>query len=101
MTKTRKIIDQDRRWLLSTAMMGLAAVSAASLSPSLLTAAAGSDAIRPFRVHIPDEQLADLRRRILVTRWPDRETVSDQSQGSPLEKLQRLVRYWGTGYNWR
>ncbi len=57
--------------------------------------------IRPFRVDIPDEALADLRRRIAATRWPDRETVSDQSQGVPLAKLQELVRYWGTNYDWR
>ena len=59
------------------------------------------DAIRSFRVHISDEQLGDLRKRILATRWPDKETVSDQSQGAPLEKLQELVRYWGSGYDWR
>ena len=101
MITTREIIDQDRRRLLRTTIVGFAAVSAASLAPSQLIAAPASDAIRPFRVHVPDEQLADLRRRILATRWPDRETVSDQSQGAPLDKLQQLVRYWGTGYNWR
>src|SRR5438874_9555299 len=101
MITTREIIDQDRRRLLRTTIMGFAAVSAASLAPSQLIAAPASDAIRPFRVHVPDEQLAGLRRRILATRWPDRETVSDQSQGAPLDKLQQLVRYWGTGYNWR
>src|SRR5438067_6880525 len=101
MITTREIIDQDRRRLLRTTIMGFAAVSAASLAPSQLIAGPASDAIRPFRVHVPDEQLADLRRRILATRWPDRETVSDQSQGAPLDELQQLVRYWGTGYNWR
>ena len=101
MTTTREIIDQDRRRLLRTTIVGFAAVSAASFAPSQLIAAPASDAIRPFRVHVPDEQLADLRRRILATRWPDRETVSDQSQGAPLDKLQQLVHYWGTGYNWR
>jgi pimeloyl-ACP methyl ester carboxylesterase len=101
MITTREIIDQDRRRLLRTTIMGFAAVSAASLAPSQLIAAPASNAIRPFRVHVPDEQLADLRRRILATRWPDRETVSDQSQGAPLDKLQQLVRYWGSGYNWR
>ena len=57
--------------------------------------------IRPFRVKIPEAELADLKRRIAATRWPDRETVADASQGVQLAKLQELVRYWGTGYDWR
>jgi pimeloyl-ACP methyl ester carboxylesterase len=57
--------------------------------------------IRPFDVHFPEAQLSDLRRRIAATRWPDQETVADQSQGVKLEKLQTLVRYWGKNYNWR
>jgi pimeloyl-ACP methyl ester carboxylesterase len=57
--------------------------------------------IRPFHVKIPDAALVDLRRRIAATRWPDRETVTDRSQGVQLGELQELVRYWGTGYDWR
>lgn len=57
--------------------------------------------IRPFRISVPEEALADLRRRIAATRWPERETVTDQSQGVQLAKLEPLVRYWGTDYNWR
>lgn len=57
--------------------------------------------IRPFRVNMQEEALIDLRRRIAATRWPDKETVADQSQGVPLAKLQELVRYWGTDYDWR
>jgi pimeloyl-ACP methyl ester carboxylesterase len=64
-------------------------------------AAADDDTIRPFNVNVPDEDLADLRRRIAATRWPDKETVADQSQGAQLAKLQELVRYWATGYDWR
>jgi pimeloyl-ACP methyl ester carboxylesterase len=60
-----------------------------------------ANAIRPFRVNIPEAALVDLRRRIAATRWPDRETVTDQSQGAQLSKLQALVRYWGTAYDWR
>src|SRR3989441_3135945 len=60
-----------------------------------------SDAIRPFRVHVPEAALKDLRRRIAETRWPDKETVVDQSQGAQLARLQELVQYWGSGYNWR
>jgi pimeloyl-ACP methyl ester carboxylesterase len=57
--------------------------------------------IRPLHVDIPEDELADLRRRIAGTRWPDPETVTDQSQGVQLEKRQALVRYWGTDYDWR
>jgi pimeloyl-ACP methyl ester carboxylesterase len=58
-------------------------------------------AVRPFRVDVPEEDLVDLRRRIAATRWPDRETVPDRSQGAQLAELQELVRYWGTDYDWR
>jgi len=58
-------------------------------------------AIRPFQVNVPEKELVDLRQRIAATRWPDRETVTDSSQGAQLAKLQPLVRYWGTGYDWR
>src|SRR6185436_9295176 len=64
-------------------------------------AATQDTSMRPFRVNVPEEQLVDLRRRLATTRWPDRETVADTSQGAPLAKLQELVRYWGTGYDWR
>ena len=63
--------------------------------------ASPAEAIRPYQVHIPKEDLADLRRRIQATRWPDKETVTDRSQGANLADLQELVRYWGTGYDWR
>ncbi len=55
-----------------------------------------SDVIRPFRVHISQAVISDLRKRIAATRWPDMETVSDQSQGVKLAKLKKLVNYWGT-----
>jgi pimeloyl-ACP methyl ester carboxylesterase len=57
--------------------------------------------IRPFKVDIPEEQLADLRRRIAATRWPEKETVADDSQGVQITTMQKLVRYWGTGYDFR
>ena len=53
-----------------------------------------SEAIRPFNVHIPQAQLDDLRRRILATNWPDREIVTDQSQGVQLSTIQALAHYW-------
>jgi pimeloyl-ACP methyl ester carboxylesterase len=57
--------------------------------------------VRSFCVDVPDEAVADLRRRVAATRWPDRETVGDRSQGAQLAKIQELVRYWGTDYDWR
>jgi pimeloyl-ACP methyl ester carboxylesterase len=57
--------------------------------------------IRPFTLAIPQEQLDDLDRRLAMTRWPDRETVDDWSQGTPLAVLQPLVDYWRDGYDWR
>src|SRR5258706_11739152 len=61
----------------------------------------GQDSIRPFKVKVPEQDLVELRRRIAATRWPDKETVADQSQGVQLARLQELVRYWGTDYDWR
>jgi pimeloyl-ACP methyl ester carboxylesterase len=58
-------------------------------------------AIRPFSAQVPQVAVDDLRRRIAATRWPDRETVDDQSQGIQLAKLKPLVEYWGNGYDWR
>ena len=61
----------------------------------------GTAAIRPFRVDIPDVELAELRRRVLAARLPERETVSDFSQGVPLATVEKLARYWATEYDWR
>ena len=63
-------------------------------------AAEGTE-IRPYRIAVPEEAIADLRARLAATRWPDRETVADASQGVQLERLQSLVLYWGAGYDWR
>ncbi|WP_407642317.1 epoxide hydrolase family protein [Caballeronia telluris] len=77
-------------------------VSALAATDQPAAPAAAQDAlIRPFHVHVPDETLADLRRRIAATRWPDKETVADQTQGVQEAKIQELVQYWGTGYDWR
>jgi pimeloyl-ACP methyl ester carboxylesterase len=69
--------------------------------PAEGAAAAEDSTIRPFRVSFPDEDLADLRRRIDATRWPERETVDDDSQGVPLATMQELARSWATDYDWR
>ncbi len=78
-TENLDAVDQDRR----------------------LVGATASDAVHPFRVNFSDAELAELRRRIRATQWPDRETVVDQSQGPQLATLQKLARYWETEYDWR
>lgn len=59
------------------------------------------DAIRPFHVNVPEKKLIDLKRRILATEWPERETVKDETQGVQLSTIQKLAAYWAKGYNWR
>jgi len=63
--------------------------------------ASAGKAIQPFSVNIPEKALTELRRRILATQWPEKETVSDTSQGVPLAEMQELARYWATDYDWR
>src|SRR5258708_37988085 len=63
--------------------------------------AADKNAIRPFQVNVPEAELTELRRRINATKWPERETVTDQSQGVQLDTIQKLPRYWATDYDWR
>ncbi|PWV46160.1 epoxide hydrolase family protein [Chitinophaga sp. S165] len=60
-----------------------------------------SEAIRPFHINVPEQTLTELRQRINATKWVDKETVNDQSQGVKLEQMQRLLKYWGTDYDWR
>jgi len=64
-------------------------------------AATAGPAIRPFTIETPEADLEELRRRIAATRWPEKETVEDQSQGVPLATMQKLARYWTTEYDWR
>lgn len=99
-----------RRRFVEAAAAGVAAVSLSRLAfaeanPSIVSVAKAAhgdkDAIRPLRVHVPEAQLSDLRRRIRATRWPERETVSDDSQGVPLAMMQELARHWVTDYDWR
>ena len=87
-------------FLITSATVGLIPTHLAA-QPAKAATAVEDTAIRPFRVNIPEEELVDLRRRIAATRWPDRETVDDQSQGILLAKLKPLVEYWGTGYDRR
>lgn len=82
-------------------VVAVAAVGAVNLAPRVLRAAASEESIRQFNIHVPTWALADLRRRIKAVRWPERETVDDRSQGVQLAKLQALVEYWGSRYDWR
>jgi hypothetical protein len=70
-------------------------------SSTPLPSGAEGDAIRPFHVTFPQADLVDLRRRIVATRWPGRETVSDATQGVQLATMQKLAHYWATDYDWR
>jgi pimeloyl-ACP methyl ester carboxylesterase len=86
----------NRRDVLATSV----AAAAIGLLPGQL-AAADDSTIRPFKINVSEQVIVDLRRRLTATRWPDKETVTDQSQGVQLAKLQELVGYWGSGYDWR
>lgn len=83
--------------------LGLLGSTVRSNAMSVATQQTGGDktAIRPFHVNVPEAELVELRRRINVTRWPERETVTDQSQGVQLATIQALARYWPTDYDWR
>lgn len=64
-------------------------------------ASSDNTAVRPFKVNVPEADLVDLRNRINATKWPNRETVADSSQGMQLDTIQALARYWGNEYDWR
>lgn len=91
-----------RHWLQALAVGAAFAVSMASAVAAPASTNANEDtSIRPFQVHVPDAVLDDLRQRVRATRWPDKETVGDPSQGVQLTKIKDLVDYWGSGYDWR
>ncbi len=83
----------------ASALVMQGAVSDAQPAPS--AEPVSNEAIRTFKVHFPEEDLVDLKRRILATRFPEKETVNDQSQGVPLETVKALAKYWATEYDWR
>src|SRR5262249_6165326 len=78
-----------------------AAAGAVNLLPGGSVSAADDNAIRPFRVNVPEAKLVDLRRRIAATQWPEKEIVEDTSQGVQLKTMQQLARYWATEHDWR
>jgi pimeloyl-ACP methyl ester carboxylesterase len=79
----------------------LTTIPAAARGRSEIVMEEKPDAIRPFIVNIPEAELTDLRRRISATKWPERETVTDATQGVQLATMQALARYWATDYDWR
>jgi pimeloyl-ACP methyl ester carboxylesterase len=87
----------------SAPRLGVTVLAAVAGVPSTTAAAAENNGtgIQRFRINVPQADLVELRRRLRATRWPERETVADRSQGPQLAQLQELVRYWGTGYDWR
>jgi hypothetical protein len=98
--------EPNRRAVLAATAAAGAYALAASVGTAALAATqpgegAEDTAIRPFRIEVPDEALVDLRRRIGAMRWPERETVADESQGIQLAALQEVAHYWRTGYDWR
>ncbi|MBC7996527.1 MAG: epoxide hydrolase N-terminal domain-containing protein [Leptolyngbya sp.] len=66
-----------------------------------MVATADDKAIRPFQFKASDEALSDLRRRIAATQWPEKETVTDATQGVQLATMQKLAQYWASDYDWR
>jgi pimeloyl-ACP methyl ester carboxylesterase len=115
-TMSEIVPPHSRRKFLSTSAAVTTAAAAGSLgmfTPRVQAAETGGDpaggntdppadgTIRPFPVHFPEKDLVDLRRRILATRWPEKETVADESQGTQLNTIQALARYWASDYNWR
>jgi pimeloyl-ACP methyl ester carboxylesterase len=97
-----------RSFLNASAAAGAAGVGLLSFAgptvagPSVAgPSAVDAEAVRPFRIAFPEAALVDLRRRIAATRWPSRETVSDESQGVRLGTMQQIARYWTTAHDWR
>jgi pimeloyl-ACP methyl ester carboxylesterase len=87
-------------------LVAIARVTSASATPAGAAPSAGSAttdaaAVRPFAFKASDQALADMRRRITGTQWPESETVPDTTQGVQLGTMQKLARYWGTDYDWR
>ncbi|MGY4333421.1 hypothetical protein ACVWWG_007838 [Bradyrhizobium sp. LB7.2] len=79
----------------------LTSIASSAQAAESTASPAGDASIRKFNINIPDSTLDDLRRRIGATRWPDRETVPDISQGVQLARLQSLCGYWAKSYDWR
>ncbi len=106
-TATKGAVHNRRRFLQNAALavgatqIGITGFAQAQSGTTATVPAGKSDGIRAFRVNFPDAAIADLLRRILATRWPERETVADTSQGVQLATMKALASYWGKEYDWR
>jgi pimeloyl-ACP methyl ester carboxylesterase len=87
--------------VIGTMFIGALLISAAPIFAQITPENEASTSIRPYHVNVPEAAVADLRQRVLNTRWAEKETVTDRSQGVQLAKIEVLVKYWGTGYDWR
>ena len=96
-------MGKTKNKLASTIVTGAIVLSgsASQAQTNVQTGLRSSDEIRPFHIKISEAALNDLRQRIKATRWPDKETVNDESQGVQLATMQKLAQYWGTKYDWR
>src|SRR6267154_1442026 len=110
-TRASAPLSSRRRFMRTAAITGGTGLLAAEPLPiraqenakkaSLLALPAATKDVTPFKVHVPQAALDDLKRRLASTRWPERETVGDWSQGVPLQKAQALIAYWRDKYDWR
>jgi pimeloyl-ACP methyl ester carboxylesterase len=96
-------MEKRKKKLAGTIVAGALALSSSAGQAQTTTPAGlrSSDLIRPYHVKISEAALSDLKRRIKDTRWPDKETVNDDTQGVQLATMQKLAEYWGTSYDWR
>jgi pimeloyl-ACP methyl ester carboxylesterase len=93
--------NSTRREVLATAAAGGVALSASTSFAEAVSTGSGSTAIRAFNIHVPDADLVDLKRRLRASRWPERETVNDTTQGVRLGVMRALARYWEDEHDWR
>jgi pimeloyl-ACP methyl ester carboxylesterase len=91
-------MKNNKRTFISAIIAGAAALF---ISPGFAQITPVSEAIHPFHINVKEAALTDLHQRITATRWPDKETVTDRTQGVQLDQIQELVHYWGTDYDWR
>jgi pimeloyl-ACP methyl ester carboxylesterase len=105
---TPQLPNPARRNFLESSLAGsigmllpVAGAQAAAIGGGAPASGSGGSAIRPFRFHASDADLADLKRRIVATRWPDRELVADASQGVKLATMRKVADYWATSHDWR
>jgi pimeloyl-ACP methyl ester carboxylesterase len=96
-----KSLELLTRRIVGIGVVALAAMTGLALTSTPAAAENNDAAIRPFRVNVPNTDLAELKRRLAATRWPTKELVEDRSQGVQLATLKALVRYWATDYDWR